>query len=584
MRAELADGTVLEFPDNTLPEVVQATVARMIAGQKGKNGPGAGTKALRAAEFGARGFNDSVAETLGAIPELAASGLRAVGLPAPNEGYYPAAIKSGVQKFGEILSAPLNAAVDFGPAAPQSSLERGAYGAGRGVADAGAFMVPGAATVRLAKAGSLPARVGGAMVSQPGAQMLAGATAGGVTDATDNAGYGLAASLALPTGASALKAVGRKAITPFPSQLSPNEQRLAQAAQDMGIKLTPGQVTGSPALRTMESTFAQLPLTSKTQGAKYADQRTAFNRGVLEKAGIYADDASPEVLEKSFRAIGKEFDDLAANTTIKPDQQLVDELAGVTDKYGRRLTSDVARVFDSYMDDFTKMQSSMQKPGASVEIAGTEYQNLSSDIKRRARKAGSNPDLKEALLAFSGKLDDALERSAGPELRGAWKDVRNRYRNMLTVDSAMGVGNQGERSAANIPFSGLRTAVKGMDKSGYARGRGDLNQASRVADFLGSAIPADSGTARRGLMQNLLQGAPLGAGATYSMMGGSPVVGAGIAAGSVLGPKAVQLGYDTPAVQAYLKNQMMKPSQNKRSLSQLLAKIATAQAIGQQTE
>ena len=48
-------------------------------------------QALRAAEFGSRGFMDTAAETVGAIPELAASGLRAIGLPAPESGYYPEA-------------------------------------------------------------------------------------------------------------------------------------------------------------------------------------------------------------------------------------------------------------------------------------------------------------------------------------------------------------------------------------------------------------------------------------------------------------------------------------------------------------
>ena len=80
---------------------------------QGGDEPGLGMQAARSAEFFSRGFMDSAADTVGAIPELASSALRTVGLPTPEAGYYPSAIKEGMRSFGQTISAPLNALIDF---------------------------------------------------------------------------------------------------------------------------------------------------------------------------------------------------------------------------------------------------------------------------------------------------------------------------------------------------------------------------------------------------------------------------------------------------------------------------------------
>lgn len=381
---------------------------------------------------------------------------------------------------------------------------------------------------------------------------------GGSTEGNrlQGAGIGAGVGAALPVALPLIAGGVRKAITPFSSQLSGNEQNLARAAQQAGINLTPGQATGSPALRTMEGRFAQFPLTAKAQNKIYGGQRGTFNRRVLEKAGINADDAGPEVIDDAFRQIGQEFDDLAARSQIKVDQRLFDDLDAVAEKYGRRLPSDISNVFKSYMDDVQTLNASF-RGGQNPIIPGAEYQTLSSDIKTAARKA--RPDLQDALYGLADKLDDALQRSGGKALRGDWREVRNRYRNLLTVDSAMSGGTQADRAAGNIPFSGLRTAVKQSDKRGYARGRGDLNELSRIGDFLGSTVPKDSGTAQNMLMQQLLSGGigAGGAGAAGIAAGADPATMAALMAGGFVLPKGVQKAYNSRLLQKYFKNQAL---------------------------
>ena len=573
-KAVLSDGRVLNFPDGTDPKVIQSTVKKMMGQQpihaptEEMSGP---QQALRAAEFGSRGFLDSAAETIGAVPELAASGLRSIGLPAPDEGYYPEAIKGAMKSFGQTISAPANALLDggFGPNTPQTGMDRAAYGTGRGAADAASFMLPAAALAKTAKAGSLAQKSASVMASQPILQVASGAAGGGVQEATGNKGLGLATALAVPTAAG----LAKKAVTPFASQLSGNAQQLAQKAQQAGIPLTPGQATGSPVLRRTEQAFAQLPFTAGPQGAAYDAQRKAFNSAVLGKAGISADEASPQVIDAAFVSIGKEFDNLAKATVIKGDAKLVDDIKGVAEQYGRRLTTDVKPVFQSYVDDFNDMQRAMNVPGSNVQINGTEYQAMSSDIKAAARSAGNNPGLQTALNSMAAKLDDALERSSGAELRDAWKEVRNRYRNLLTVDSAAAAGRQADRSNADIPFAGLTSAVRRMDKSGYGRGRGDLNELSRVGDFLGSQKIPDPGSA--GMAGTLLAltggggGLIAGADPAMAMLGAS----AGLAT-----PKLLQMAYQNPVIAKYLMNQVASsPSQ----LGPMLGKVGMAEQLGE---
>lgn len=517
-------------------------------------------KVLRPAEFAASGFSDAVINTVGAIPELMGAGLRAARIPgAPDPGTYTDAMRRGYNATGEFISRPINRALGYldaqgkptgvwGPAQPTGDLERISRGVGEGAGLAASYLVPAAAIARGAQAGSTLANLGRVMSSQPVLQTVAGGVGGGVTKATDNPYAGMAAALA--TGVS--PAFINRAITPFPSQLTANERRLADAARAEGIPLTPGQQTGSEPLRTMESSFIELPFTGRVQQGIYDDQSKAFNQAVMRRAGVSADNASPQVIDDEFRAIGREFDSLASQTTVNVDRTFFDEVAAVENTYLRRLPTDVQPVVQSYVDDLYRMNGPL---GSNPQIPGQQYQTITSDIKRTARGQAQRPDLQEALYALANSIDNALERSAGPALRSQWADVRNRYRNLLTIAKAVSGGTAASRASADIPYGGLTSAVRSADRTGYSRGRGDLNELSRVGDFIASATPANSGTARRLGVNNLLTlgGAGGGAGFLAGQTLEQVIIGMAAALGA---PKVAQTLYNTPALQAYFRNQV----------------------------
>ncbi|MFD2207224.1 hypothetical protein [Kiloniella antarctica] len=533
-------------------------------------------QSMRPAELAAKGFVDSAAETIGALPDLVSRGMDAVGLPAHPQGYFPEKIKQGFRSYADAVSAPFAGDYNLGSSEPQNATERFAQGAGRGVADAGSFIVPGAAVAKASKAGGLINRSAKAVTAAPILQATAGAVGNGTGDATENSAVGLGAALLAGGSPALVKAAGRKMITPFASQLSVNEKNLVQGAKDIGIKLTPGQETGSNALRTFESVLTKTPFTGKSQSAIFADQRTQLNKAILEKAGIYADDARPEVIDQARISIGKEFDNLASQTVIKPDQKMLDDVANINKEYISRATPDQAGIIKSYLADFSKLASEM---GNNPQISGKAYQELSSALKARARKA-IDPHTKEGLKKFADALDEALDRSGGPGLKEAWKDVRNRYRNLTIIEDALGKGTQADQAAGNIPLSGLKTAVKSADKKGYARGRGDLNNLSRVAGYLGSTVPPDSGTASRNFINGILTGGN-GIGGGALVAGANPYAVLPVMAASLGGPKLAQSIYNTGPAQAYFKNQLAHPAKSKIPMRGILGGIIGADSVGE---
>lgn len=510
-----------------------------------------GEEALRKAEFAARGFTDSALETIGAVPDAVASGMRYVGLPAPEENFYTDKLKQGADAVGRFVSQPLNAAFPGVMEGPRSTADDFAYGAGRGAGDAASIVAPAAALSNTARAGSLTQRAAQSAATAPGLQLAGGAAAGGTYETTENPWLALAAGMAVPVGAAA----AQRAMTPFPSQLSPREQETAQIAKRMGVDLTAGQQTGSRPLLAAESQLAQLPMSSAPQRAIYDAQRGALNRSILSKAGIDGDSLTPEMLDDAYTAIGSQMDDLAARTTVSIDQPFYDRVNAVAQEYGRRLPSDVSKTFTSYYDDIMDMARAAAQPGVTgISVGGKEFQRVSSSLKRAMRQSRNNPPLQEALGNLVGAMDDAMMRSAGPDVAGEWTEANRLYRNLLVIDDAVARGARGDRVSGDIPVSGLKNAVRKADPRGFSRGRGEFADDVRVGEFISDSIP-NSGTPERSFMTGMLTGAPATGGIGMMAMGADPFVTAPAALASYGLPPLTQKLLANPAVRRYLTNQ-----------------------------
>jgi hypothetical protein len=366
-------------------------------------------------------------------------------------------------------------------------------------------------------------------------------------------------------------------VTPAASRLSALERESVKKAASLGIELTPGQATGSRPLQAMESVFGTLPMTSGPQDAIYGAQKTALNRAAMRTAGVNADNAAPATLDAAFDDIGREFGDLVSRTTVTPDAKFFDDIDAVRREYVRRLPYDVRPTVESRLDDLESMRQALVN-GQRPRISGEAYRAISTDLRQAIRSTRSQPDVNRALSGIVSALDDLVGRSMNPDLAGAWKDTRTRYRNLVALRDSV-VRTADGRSSGEIGFGDLAKTLKQGDKAGYARGRGgDLADVARVGEFLGPRIP-NSGTPERTYLQSLLTGQGMGAGAALGggsayAMGADPLTGAAVGA---LAPRLLQAAYYSPAGRAYFQNQLLPgPALRPGSLAAMLA----ASAVG----
>lgn len=454
------------------------------------------------------------------------------------------------------------AAAEAHPVADIAGIVTGAVGTGVGLARSGLT-----ATGRLASRG-LPGMMAGSAVD--------GAILGGIQgfgqgeDGFENraAGAGEGALVGgtigamLPAAVSGISSAARRAITPFTT--SSERQALASALGREGVEVSAGQATGSRGLRYAESEIGG-------QAAEDLMERQGeqFTAAALRRAGINANRATPDVIDGAFGRIGKEFDDLGGRNIVVPDRKLQDDIVDTWREY-MSLTPEAARapIIGKMVGDL----NNVFKNGG--RLNGAAYQAMRSRLDRAARGT-ADPQLGEALRGLRSSLDDAMERSISannPRDLGAWRQVRNQYRNMLVLERA--ATGAGENAAQGlISPSALRNAtVTKQGRRNYARGTGDFSELARAGEGIMKAMP-NSGTAGRLNAQNL--------GTTFmGALGGIAGTSAGGVAGGVAGavagaaiPKVVGKMMMSKGGQAYLRNQLQSGSLSPETKTAIISAI-----------
>lgn len=403
---------------------------------------------------------------------------------------------------------------------------------------------------RAIAAGQPLLRVAGASAldgSLLGAVQGAGEGDGGAADRLENAGYGAIGGAvigsALPVAGSALGATARRLISPFVA--NPERTAAADYLAGEGVRLSAGQRTGNDALR-----FAESELGGNTARNLAETQGEQFTAAALRRAGIDAPRATPEVMDTAFTRIGNDFDTLAAQNHLAPDDQLARDL-GATARDYMSLVPETSRA--------PIVMSTIQDLGEALNrgpLDGASYQAARSRLDRAARGTADN-DLRDALHGIRNALDDGMERTIAarnPADLGAWREARRQYRNMLVLERA--AAGAGEEAAQGI-LTPARLRAATVQKQGvrnYVRGDGDFAELARAGAATMKAMP-NSGTAGRLNAQNVGLGLAglLGAGAGTTT--GDPWNAAYGAAAGLAAPRLAGRALMMPVVQAILANQ-----------------------------
>lgn len=400
-----------------------------------------------------------------------------------------------------------------------------------------------------------PAGMGAKLVGS-GTGAIASESAGQLTEGSEAEPY--ARVLAGLVGG-LTPALARRAVTPLP--ISSERQRLVEALRNEGVDLTAGQSSGRKGLQYMESELGggRIAGVMERQGEQ-------FTGAALRRAGINAERATPEVIDQGFTRLGNEFDGLAARNNVPPDARLATEVAATVTDYANLVPAAArAPVIQNLANDMVT--------AATQGLPGPRYQAYRSRLEAMARKS-TDPHLREVLRGMREALDDAMERhlaSTGSADLGAWREVRNQYRNMIVLEQAA-TGAGSDAAQGLISPSHLRNAtVTKHGRRNYARGQGDFAELARAGEATMKPLP-QSGTAPRTAARALGTSIPSLLGAFAGSGGGLPGFIAGAAGGAAL-PFVAGRALLSEPMRRYLSNQKMtsQPLPTRQRLAQALA-------------
>ena len=353
--------------------------------------------------------------------------------------------------------------------------------------------------------------------------------------------YGALLGSATQVGSDLLSA----AVSPIKKALSPQQEKLIGVLKRENIPLTAGQETGSRSLAAAEKVAQTLPGGERFLRANPEAQATAYNRAVLSKAGINADVATPEVLQEAADMFGNQYTSIAARNSVNVDKNLIDELNAVTQRYGRKLTSQQRPVLEDFINDIRSAKA----------IPGATYLSARSDARRIA-KTSQDPMLADAFRDVRDAIDNAFERSipAGSRDAEILKTLNKNYANFKIIDDSMS-GRSEAQALGNIIPQNLSTAIRSRSKAAVSRGQTEIADLAKAGTAIFKAPPQ----AQTEVSQALSQITRLGmAAAPYAIGGGalyySNDLPLPLTVGALLGGAAIT----NPATQAYLRNQMAR--------------------------
>lgn len=352
-------------------------------------------------------------------------------------------------------------------------------------------------------------------------------TAGGygedpIAAARQGAEFGAGLGVAAPAMVGAARAIGS---TAKGGSLSPEVARLAKTAiERYGIPIPVGQMSDNSMVRTLDQYSRRIPLSGGD--AETAVQQAAFNRAVGETIGLTgARKITPDDWQAAKRAIGQRMDDIGRQTTIKADQQLLDELAALHDELPSTMTDQEARPVQRQIDNV------LNAFDANGEMNGQLYQNLTKTNAPLAKAIGNrNSNIGNAAMDVKNILAGAalrsLQASGTPELAKHLTHARFQYKNLKTIEPLVNKSPTGDISAP-----GLLEAVRSKfgDNMAEAGPLGDLGRIGKR--FMKE--PADSGTPTgQTVMSGLAKAGGIGAGVVTGAMHPAE---AALAVGTALG-------------------------------------------------
>lgn len=282
---------------------------------------------------------------------------------------------------------------------------------------------------------------------------------------------------------------------PDPSAgLNPAQVANITRGRELGVKYTPGQLTGSKALQLMEAKLESQPMTSGNFFAIKDNNQTLLNRAAARAIGENADTVDSSVLEAAKDRISGVYKMVADNKprTIDPDAFL-GKLSQIDDDFSGLLPNNAPSIIDNPL---VKQAYRLADGG---QATGKQLQDLASKLGKAATNqmtsANGDRQVGMALSAVKDHVDDLLEQGLSGETKKLFGDARGQYRNLMMLTGRQGVVNP---NSGNVNVRSLAGVLQSKDKNGFMFNKtsNDLYDTVRALQAVPGVV-GDSGTASR---------------------------------------------------------------------------------------
>lgn len=293
---------------------------------------------------------------------------------------------------------------------------------------------------------------------------------------------------------------------------------LALRAEELGIKISPSQLTDSKFVKFLESTLDRIPLVYKP-AEKQLEQ---FTQAVSRTFGENSPAITQDVMLSAKKRIGGMFDSVLEKTPqIKTDADFFTKLQNVE--------TEAAQVLGENLAPIQRQIKTVMEKAADGVMDTKAYRALTSKGSPLDRAASSSdPNVSYYARQLRDVLDDALERSAPADVLETLRTARQQYKNMKTIED---LAEKADASGLISPALLRERVRQSYDNFAYT-GAGDLGDLARIGQqFLKQ--PPSSGTAER----MMIGGGLLGGGAALAnpslMIPGAAATGGLIAGGNL---------------------------------------------------
>jgi len=263
------------------------------------------------------------------------------------------------------------------------------------------------------------------------------------------------------------------------------------AGNKFGIPLRVAQTTDNVPLKIIDSVAANLPISSGVISKAKDASFQGFNRAVGNTFGANTTQITPELLGQAQQSIGSTIGQLAARNSLNLDPQLAQDIAAVSQRASKNLSTSDAQIVGKQIDELL----SKVDPNTGT-IPGTNYRAFRSDLGDLAASSGGT--LGNVLGDLRGAVTRGMDRSITPEDAQAWAQANRQYFNVNQV------ANAAKATPGSLSPAQLLQAVNSAQRKARFGGGNDLAELAQFAKpVLGDSIP-NSGTAQRLFYQKML--------------------------------------------------------------------------------